>query len=72
MPQSAEQRLLRAEVALERQIAIVQLATDLKQPKLLEMAERLLATLELNLEIRRQSLQVSRQLQAISQGDSAR
>jgi hypothetical protein len=71
MPQSAEQRLQRAEAALEKQIAIIQILTELKRPKLLEIAERLLVTLELNVEVARQTLRVRRRIQAISQGESA-
>jgi hypothetical protein len=66
MLQSAEQRLQRAEAALEKQIAIVQLVAKMDRPKLLEVAERLLMTLELNAEIARDNLRIRRRLHDIS------
>jgi hypothetical protein len=68
MPQASEQRLHRAEAALEKQIAIVQLIAPMKQPKLLEMAERLLATLELNVETARETQRIRHRIHRINDG----
>jgi methionyl-tRNA synthetase len=68
MPQASEQRLHRAEAALEKQIAIVQLVAAMKQPKLLEMAERLLATLELNVETARETQRIRHHIHRINEG----
>jgi hypothetical protein len=62
MPQLAEQRLQRAEAALEKQRVMVLQLQQGGRPAMLEMAERLQGALESNVAVARETLHVQRVL----------
>jgi hypothetical protein len=62
MPQLAEQRLQKAEAALEKQRDMVQQLQKVGRPEMLEVAERLQVALENNVAVAREGLRVKRVL----------